>query len=490
MASSSEPRRENILRRQAGKAGLTQDGASWLIQALDPFHDIQEHAVGYCDTTASASVVQVVKASYPISCPTGITTGVWDCNVILLPWAAPLTFVPGTALSGNIIHQANPTPVIQLGGVQVVAAVGGTPLHMTTLVPSTTVTNQANVIPSNYLAGNSRIVGMAMEICNTTSDLNRQGLVTVYRTPVPQNDDGTTVNINNTTGADTVNYAGSMTALYIPEPPATIAAAQLFAGTKAWKAADGSYNVAPFNTTDIPAQGLSYVEPVVYQTSQLDSTVYTPYAVRQTGTPATFGYAVLPPVYWAETDIVGSFFTGLSTTTTLTVNVIYYIERFPTQDDLDLIVMAQRSPMYNIQAQEAYSEIMQSLPVAVPFCENDSGGWFDWIADTASSVLGAIPHPYAQAGSVLAKGAKAIFAGKPKDSFDQAASDTSIPMAPPMGAPRRSRNVNASQLKSRKSALKKVVTRENKFENKVRNELKGVGKIVRGKGAPRAPKFK
>jgi len=490
MASRTEPRRENVLRRQAGKAGLTQDGATWLIQALDPFHDIQERAVGYVDTTASASCVQVVKASYPISCPVGITTGVWDCNVVLLPWAAPLSIVPGTALGGNLIHQANPTPVISLGGVQVVSAVGGTALHMTTLVPSTTVTNQANVIPGNYLAGNSRIVAMAMEISNTTSDLNRQGLVTVYRTPVPQNDDGTTVNIENTTGADTVNYTGAMTALYIPEPPATIAAAQLFAGTKAWKAAEGSYNVAPFNTTDIPAQGLSYVEPVIYQTTQLDPTVYSPVTIRQVGVPATFGTAVAPAVYWAETDIVGSFFTGLSVSTTLTANVIYYIERFPTQDDLDLIVLAQRSPMYNIQAQEAYSEIMQSLPVAVPFCENDSGGWFDWIADTASSVLGAIPHPYAQAGALLAKGAKSAFGSKPPNDFIQAASDTSIPMAPPMTAPRRSRNVNVAQLKSRKSNLKKVITRENKFENKVRNELKGVGKIVRGKGAPRAPKFK
>jgi len=48
----------------------------------------------------------------------------------------------------------------------------------------------------------------------------------------------------------------------------------------------------------------------------------------------------------------GVYFTGLSGATTLTVDYIVYIERFPTQDDLDLIVSAKRSPEYDIRALE------------------------------------------------------------------------------------------------------------------------------------------
>jgi len=178
-------------------------------------------------------------------------------------------------------------------------------------------------------------------------------------------------------------------------------------------------------------------------------------------------------------------FTGLSNSTTLTINYIVYIERFPTQDDLDLIVTAKRSPEYDVRAQEAYSIIAQSLPVAVPFNENGLGDWFKSAVNMAASILPAIPHPIAQGLGMAAKAAAGLY-----DNFDQPASDTRIPNAPPMiSGTRQRRAPQGSDFKKQKSKLKKVTTRESKFENRVRNELKGVGRIVRGKGAPRAPKM-
>lgn len=183
----------------------------------------------------------------------------------------------------------------------------------------------------------------------------------------------------------------------------------------------------------------------------------------------------------------GVYFTGLSGATTLTVDYIVYIERFPTQDDLDLIVSAKRSPEYDIRALEAYSIIAQSLPVAVPFNENGLGDWFKSAVNMAAAVLPSIPHPIAQGLGMAAKAAAGLY-----DSFDQPASNTraGIPDAPPMNNTRQTRPPNGADMKRQRSKLKKVTTREAKFENRVRSELKGVGKIVRGKGAPKAPRLR
>jgi len=489
---ASVPRSDKILGALAARTGITPCGEEWLKEALDPFHDTLLTPCGYPDTTASASVIQVVKQSYQIASPLTSTTANWDCNIVMLPWLNPVGYNNAITQAGanNAINQSNNGVVSTLGGIQVIATGSGLPCPITAFNNPPLISNTANTIPSQYLAGNSRVVAMAMEICNTTSDLNKQGLVTVYRIPIPQNDDGTTWMISNTVASDTQSYNGGASVVAIPAPPPTIAAAQLFAGTKSWAAELGTYNVAVFNTPDVPAQGVNFTQPLIYNTSQTDSTVFFPNTTRSNApnTTAPSGRALVPSVYWTEFDMSGSFFTGLSASTTLTVNYIVYIERFPTQDDLDLIVSAKRSPEYDIRALEAYSVISQSLPVAVPFNENGLGDWFKGAVNLAASVLPMIPHPIAQGLGMAARAAAGAY-----DSFDQPASNTraGVPDAPPMRNTRRIRQPNGADFKSQRKKLKKVVTREKKFENKTRNELKNFAltKIVHGKRAPKAPKM-
>jgi len=156
------------------------------------------------------------------------------------------------------------------------------------------------------------------------------------------------------------------------------------------------------------------------------------------------------------------------------VNYIVYLERFPAQDDLDLLVVAQRSPEYDIKALEAYSLIAQSLPVGVPFAENGLGDWFksavNFAAAQIAPALRLIPHPVAQLG------ANAIEVGKmTMDSFSSPPSQTyiasggGVPDAPSLKsgtsyAP-QARRIRASQsirgpvLRGKKKKLKKVETR-------------------------------
>jgi hypothetical protein len=330
---------------------------------------------------------------------------------------------------------------------------------------------------------------MAMEITNTTSDLNRQGLVTVYRVPVTQNDDGSTFTIRQNTSGDTTSWIGSAEGVFIPFPPTSIANAQLFAGTKAWNAELGTYQVAVFNTPDVPSQGLNYTMPLLYNVSQTDSQITAPLFSKygSDAFPATIQVATVPSVSWTEFDMSGAYFTGLSNTTTLTVNYVVYLERFPTQDDLDLIVSAKRSPEYDIKALEAYSIISQSLPVGVPFDENGLGDWFKSAVNAASEyiapVLKMIPHPYAQLGANAIGTAKYV-----TDQFDQPPSDVAprdvIPAAP-MGrgeqmmlksyAPRgRGGNVTNQQLKNQGKKLKKAAAR-------VRKDVATEVRIAKGK---------
>jgi len=489
---ASVPRSDRILSALAARTGISPCGEEWLKEALDPFHDTLLTPCGYPDTTASASVIQVVKQSYQFASPLTSTTANWDCNITMLPWLNSVNFANTvtTIANQNALDQNSASTNCTLGGVQVVSVASGNSTSLTLTPSAGSIVNQSNTIPASYLAGNSRCVAMAMEVCNTTSDLNKQGLVTVYRIPIPQNDDGTSWELSNTIPSDTQTYNGGVSAVAIPTPPTSIANAQLFAGTKAWAAELGTYNVAVFNTPDVPAQGINFTQPLIYQNSQTDTNVLFPLSSRINGKSTTnpSGRASVPNIYWTEFDMSGSYFTGLSAATTLTVNYIVYIERFPTQDDLDLIVSAKRSPEYDIRALEAYSLISQSLPVAVPFNENGLGDWFKGAVNLAASVLPMIPHPIAQGLGMAARAAAGVY-----DSFDQPASDTraGIPDAPPMNNTRQRRQPNGADMKSQRKKLKKVVTREKKFEHKARNELKNFAltKIVHGKRAPKAPKM-
>jgi len=108
----------------------------------------------------------------------------------------------------------------------------------------------------------------------------------------------------------------------------------------------------------------------------------------------------------------GAYFTGLSATTTLQLNVIYYIERFPSQQDSDLVVLATNSSRKDCVAMDLYSEIIREMPVGVPQKMNGLGQWFaDAVSsavDFVSPVLSAIPHPIAQGAAMAAKTVKNV----------------------------------------------------------------------------------
>jgi len=218
-------------------------------------------------------------------------------------------------------------------------------------------------------------------------------------------------------------------------PPINTAEALLLDGSKQWKAKEGCY-VVPTLSDEQLTPGLNSTGAVL-KLSNSDPNRGTPptagygwaTAIPAQGSfpPASFEYpaatgtgvTAIPWRPWPagsnwmqNFNHAGAYFTGLSYSTTLTLNAIYYIERFPTQQDSDLVVLARHSCREDCIARELYSEIIREMPVGVPQRMNGMGEWFsDAISsavDFVSPVLSAIPHPYAQGAAMAAKTAKNV----------------------------------------------------------------------------------
>jgi hypothetical protein len=119
----------------------------------------------------------------------------------------------------------------------------------------------------------------------------------------------------------------------------------------------------------------------------------------------------------SEFNMIGAYYTGLSLQTTLQVRSIYYIERFPTPLDNNLVVLATPSPPFDPCALELYARTMGSLPVGVPSGENPLGEWFKDVVSKVSSFTTPILktlaplHPALGMAAMASKAAGAMSRG-------------------------------------------------------------------------------
>jgi len=196
--SASVARSERILNRLAAETGLSAPAVEWLKTALDPFHDTPLNCTGVPDSVIGNSVVQCIKSSVNISAPTGLAPDTnWAVHVQMEPFfansATPLQFVAANQTTGNV------GSFLQMPNI----ATDFRPVYPVNILsypdndvsdfsnpfvpfPSTAgyATTQFN-LNANYTDGDYRVVSQGFEVLNTTADLTRQGLCTVYRTPVP-----------------------------------------------------------------------------------------------------------------------------------------------------------------------------------------------------------------------------------------------------------------------------------------------------------------
>jgi hypothetical protein len=177
-----------------------------------------------------------------------------------------------------------------------------------------------------------------------------------------------------------------MTATQFVLPPTTIAQAMLFSGSRQWKAAEGSYSVVAFLGQDNPPIAVSYDQPI-FLTQQ--DTIPLNYSSFLLGTPATSALGS-QPVRLTPTHMSGVIYSGLSASSTLTLNLNFYYETFPSSSTSQLVTLAKPSCVYDPEALGFLSKTLNRLPVGVPAYMNAEGSWFSDIVDTLASFAGPI----------------------------------------------------------------------------------------------------
>jgi len=261
--------------------------------------------------------------------------------------------------------------------------------------------------------GAARVFGSGIEVHNTTSALNKQGSVLVYRQPLDDNAFKSVVNLVNPNnfvvvggGGGTIQGLGIVSGvdtLFTPVPPVSPGQALTLKGSRQWEAADGSYQVHGLHNVQLPCSGSTFTIPSYYPVTPQDTVQFTVgldnSIIPSTGSGVT-SVTSTPQLFWTEFDTSGVWYTGLSASTTLTINWNVYIERFPTQLDVDLVLLARPSPTYDTKALEFISVCSRLLPPGVMVSDNGTGDWFaDLIqtgADYVAPLLKAVPHQYAQ----------------------------------------------------------------------------------------------
>jgi len=455
MSSTSVAAGDRQLERLSSDLGISDAGREWLTAALDPYHDTALSICGYPDVEESPSVTQVVKSSFTLSAPS-TATGNWDCHISSFPWivGADINGI-ATALADNnniiVPIQFIGAPNGGLGGLMydaVPTTPPPTPTFMNSAAPTfRTLDGDPGSGPAHinklYTVGAWRQIAHGFEVINTTSDLNIQGLVTSYACPFPQRGSKSVASVLSAdAGSPPTLSAGTIGVIQASMVPITTAAAMLLPGSRQWKAKEGAYIVPRLNNQDLTV-GID--NTCVALTSTADT--YAPntiaglvsavHPVPNTGTVLfNVNSFSADNMYLTDFNWGGAYFTGLSQSTTLTVNVVRVFERFPSiqlPSDSQLVVLAKPSPKYDPQAMEAYSAASAYMPTGVPQRMNGIGEWFreavQEVRNVVAPALAAIPHPFAQgiAGALRVGGSIA-------DSYDKKVVVVPAP-APPVQIP-------------------------------------------------------
>jgi len=434
---------DKVLSKLTEFTGLTEAGKAWLTAAIDPFHDEQiKHLDGFPDGMNSASVVQVIRSSKTFTAP--VADRLWDCNIISYPsvtgsestfgWTPIMvdSLTAAGSFDANIFLTQNSAPASFhnfIGGLAVYTGLTDSALSPFNFqIEGTSYTFS----PANsYTDGNYRIIAKGYEVTSSGPDLYKSGNVFAWQQPSPSSPDIEPLGVmilNTTTGAVSQSFStGAKTYDY---PPRNSGEAMTIPSTKCWLAKDGAYMVdrlmgeANFSVNGSTCSSL-YTGPVKITSGTTTLTECIGNTTRSPSVqlPNFTGPTTVPCMGTSDSTNFGHsglFFKGLSPSDVLTVNVIWYIERFPTNVQPDLIVLARPSPPLDPIALDIYSLLASNMPVGDIAKSNGFGDWFKEavgvIADTIAPAMSALPGPVGMAAKAITIGGKLLNGSSKKES--------------------------------------------------------------------------
>lgn len=372
---------EKSIKHSCQQLGITDGGRLWLDTALDPFKDLVQKPIGYPDRNMAPSVVQTVHDSIDVSAPPGVT-GNWDANIFLdALWRKTPLYTSQLTISNvrscyNSLLQGT-TPYTR-GGLCVRAGASGTTLSLATTQNQFGLSYVTDVFADDT---SSRIIGIGLEIHNTTSDLHKQGSLITYRVC----DDPAKYPITATTGVTggslvQIPYEG----IELVQPPDTAARAIDLPGSLQWDAAKGAYIVPVFTSEDNSSKDLRPLIPI-----DIDHTLNSFLVPKIIATANTVSFdSTIQDNATVPITLSGAFLTGLSLESTLTINLTYYIEQFPSVDS-QLKRVAGPSCVEDFPAIELYTKVARQMPTGVEVNDNFLGAFVSGVSRLVSM---AVPH--------------------------------------------------------------------------------------------------
>ncbi len=399
---------------------LTEDGKNFLIQVLDPNHDRPFRKVGWVDNNTRPSVLRMVKQSMPISAVSGggaPVTAPWDCHIALSPYssATPVSAVASRSNSAMVLNDGQ--NIMPFTGLRAVAQFSsGSDVVWQPVITSGSYLGGLFIDPS-YLNADTRLVGVAFEVTDSSAEINKQGTLTAYAYPQDGPTDfyaGVLPGTSNT--LKFVNFMGRR----IYYPPNSAADAMLLPDTKQWEAKFGAYMVPTFQDIHNPPSSNSATIPVFENSltqfpvnAVISNTCWIPdftsfQTTTSTGTAINADVSSPNYTHFFPINSSGVILSGLNPNSTFNVTLTYIMEEIPNLTDKSSIVLTQPPPSFDPYALELYTRIAARLPPGVYVGENESGEWFwnlvEQVAEIAGPILSMIPHPVAQGGAALAKG--------------------------------------------------------------------------------------
>lgn len=396
---------------------ISKAGQEWMVSCLDPFHDYQQTLSGYPDMEAGRSVCQMYTTSYNIAMPSSYTTG-YNCQVVFTGLDAmanttgagtqhmyyfdsgkqQMTYSSTTAGSGAYKLTTAPVMVLcstgttapTLDNVATTGTGGTNPVHYASLY-------------TRSVATRGRLIGIGIEVHNTTAELYKQGTVTVGQLA---SDYGTAYSVY-TVDSDAAYESIPVTYCKGATLPSSEASLRAIPGSGQWEAAKGVYMIPRLLRSELPIMSPGHCACACFSEG-----------AKHFGQVPMIGADVTTPQFNVQGLPISSFspmsaiFTGLSPQTTLRVTVRSIVEFFPGDGDA-FLPLAIPSALYDPLALTAYAAASRSAPYAVPVSMNAAGDYFRLVlkalsgAKQISPLLALVP----KVGPLLSVGAAAIGTG-------------------------------------------------------------------------------
>lgn len=365
---------------------IPEGAANWVRAAVDPYHDFAITPGGVPDGRLTQSCVKCVSRKLNFAAPVGVTTA-WHALIHTNPWDSASDESPALAYSKLWLERSglidiDPTSFGQATGIVQVNTAAAT----FDVFPSSNTFDQDDVTSvaintGRSVLGRARIVGMGIEITNTTPELYKGGSLTVARRNIIS---PTSQELGTTTTDPLARTTGF---IYQGMPQSDD---QLFnlPGAKTWNAMHGVYCVIPpdssgYELRDVDSQLTQRIMsskgiPVIdaYKGAAFAPNAATPVSsranIRASGISQTLVYL-----------------SGLAPESTFTLTSRMYFEYLPYSNSSEIYFMRPATPSCP-EALQLAELIYKQMPPGVPVGDNAGGDWFRWVSRAIQVAVPAV----------------------------------------------------------------------------------------------------